>query len=106
VRSQSPRQVLDGAGGPGDADVVDQHVQPAQRAVHVVEDEVHVFWHRGIGHARGDLRNLGAQPVERGAIDVAHVHARARFAERTRNGGADARRARGDQHAQAGRGPQ
>src|SRR3546814_13636972 len=56
---------------------------------------------RGVGHAGGDLRRFGGQPVQRGAVDVADMHAGSRLAESARHGGADARCPGGDPDAQA-----
>src|SRR5512134_1446588 len=89
--------VLDLAGGPGDARVVDQHVQAAERLLRLGEQPVHV---RAAGDVGAGAADVLVERGERLVVDVADEDARARIAERARDREPDARRARGDQHAQ------
>ena len=84
--------------GPGDAGIVDQHVEPAELHAHVGEQTVHIGLVGDVGprrvHAFQRRLDLG-QP---GLVDVAEMDARARVQQRLDDRAADPGGTRGHQH--------
>ena len=68
--------LLDRARRAGDAGIVDQHVEAAERARGLVEQSVHLRFVRDVGPRRADPEPL-ATGGERGVVHVADMHARA-----------------------------
>ena len=82
------------------AGVVDQHVEPAQRVDHVVEEIVDVVLVRNVAFERLVAWQLGAETGQGRLVDVADGDARADARERARDFAADAGSAGSHEHAQ------
>ena len=93
--------VLHFARGAGDAGVVDQHVEPAEPSLHVVEQAVDRGFVGDVGFLGDDARLLGATLFNCFPRNVADVDAGVVGGKGLGNDAPDARRSGGDEDAQA-----
>jgi hypothetical protein len=87
--------------GPGDAGVVHQDVEPAEAALRLLEQPLHVRELRHIGLGLAYQGHFASHPGERSLVDIADMDARAVRAERGDDRPADAGCAGSHQHAPA-----
>ena len=88
-----------GRGRPGDAGIVDQHVEPAQGAAELGEQAVDLRLVGDVGHGWRQARvRRAAMLGQRRLVDVAQVHPRAGRDQRLDDGAPDARGTGGHQH--------
>ena len=105
-RSRAPPvgrvDVLDTRRRPGDAGVVDQHVEAAQLRDRLVEEGVDLVRLGDVAVDRAVVRALGPAALQRRLRDIADPDPGAVVGEGIGDGPADAGRAGGDQHSKTG----
>ncbi len=94
------RHVLARGGGAGDAGIVDERIEAAERGRRRYEETVDGGGVRDVAIDLAERRVASRHGRERGAVDVADEDARAFQGERACRREADAGCARGDEHAQ------
>ena len=86
------------AGRPGDAGIVDQHVEPAELRAHIVEQPVDRGLVRDVGQGGPDAGLIRPQRGQAGSATSQTMDPRARLDQRIDDGPADAGGTGGDQH--------
>src|SRR5262249_40727300 len=94
------RYFFHASGGPGNAGIVDQHIEPAERSDCIRKQPLDVLALGNIGKGLRYLRVASPHRRERLLLDIADVNSRPLGDERPRNGKSYTTRACGHQHAQ------